>query len=219
MLPFRIERHRGGHRPGQPTAERGHRLALRTVSRGRTGLGLAARGRPGRVWTALLLQRLWGEQASRLLAIRWLMAPLLDGCHEAVAPTVQSVDKPLFLPNIARGATDRFNARVQRRLAHNLLGPEMLQQLLLGDNAVAVHNEIGQHIEHLGSHLDWHTRSAQLIALGVKRIVPKHIAHCPPSRLDRWPLRDDPRAPVWSLCRSTRHRTGRDYHEMTTKWS
>ena len=78
------------------------------------------------------------------------MAPLLDGCHEAVAPAVQGVDKPLCLPSIARGATDRFDAGVQRRLAHNLLGPEMLQQLLLGDNAVVMHDEIGQHIEHLG---------------------------------------------------------------------
>lgn len=149
------------------------------------------------------------------------MAPLLDGCHEAVAPTVQSVDKPLFLPNIARGATDRFNARVQRRLAHNLLGPEMLQQLLLGDNAVAVHNEIGQHIEHLGPDPDWHACLMQLVALGVKHVVPKHIAHCPPLPASTDGRSRTIRAPPWGLYAVNETLYGprlpRNDHEMVMK--
>ncbi len=66
------------------------------------------------------------------------MASLLSGCHEAVAPTMQGDNEPLCLPSIASSATHRFDAGLQRRLAHNLLGPEMLQQLLLGNNAIAM---------------------------------------------------------------------------------
>ena len=62
----------------------------------------------------------------------------------------------------------RPDAGVQRRLADELLGPQLLQQLLLGDEALTLLDEVGQHIEHLWLQRHQCPGPTQLIAFCVE---------------------------------------------------
>jgi hypothetical protein len=65
----------------------------------------------------------------------------------------------------------------QDGLIDKRLGPELFEQLLSGDRTVAVLDEIGQHIEHLGLDLEHCPGTAELIELGVEFVVPEGVKH------------------------------------------
>jgi hypothetical protein len=104
---------------------------------------------------------------------------LLDFRHEPKATPVECVDDPLGLPRIAHRLARRPDAGVQRGLADELLGHQLLQQLLLGDEALTMRDEVGQYIEDLGPELDQGPGPPQLIAVDVEAIVAKSIIHRP----------------------------------------
>jgi len=101
----------------------------------------------------------------------------LHSGHEAIAPTVQCLDDPLRLPRVSDRAAGLLNARLQRRLADELLGPEMLEEILLGDKAVAVRDEVAQDVEYLRAQVDTPSSTAQFTAARIERIITEKIPH------------------------------------------
>src|SRR5262249_42666432 len=69
------------------------------------------------------------------------------------------------------------DAGLQRRSTDKLLGPQVLKQLLLGDHAVTLGDEVAQDVEDLGAELDERARAAQFTAVRIERIGPKKILH------------------------------------------
>jgi hypothetical protein len=65
------------------------------------------------------------------------------------------------------------------------LRPEVLQEFLAGEHAVAMNDEIGQHVEHFRAKLDQSARAAQFTPLRVERLVTKEIPHGVASRVQR----------------------------------
>jgi hypothetical protein len=53
----------------------------------------------------------------------------------------------------------------------------MLKQLVSGNDAVAMRNQIGKQLKHLRSEGHACSRTVQFIALGVKGVVTKHVEH------------------------------------------
>src|SRR5262249_59375424 len=70
-----------------------------------------------------------------------------------------------------------LDAGLQRRITDKLLGPQVIEELLLGDHAVTLGDEVAQDVEDLGAELDERARAAQFTAVRVERIVPKKILH------------------------------------------
>jgi hypothetical protein len=76
---------------------------------------------------------------------------------------VDRLDEPLLPTPVADGTARRCQAARQRGLTDKSTGPQTLEEFLLGDDPVAVLNEISQHVEHLWLEFDEFTRIAQLV--------------------------------------------------------
>jgi len=59
------------------------------------------------------------------------------------------LDDPLRLPAVAYTHTDRADATLQRRITDGEPTPDLVAQLLLGDDPVAMRQEIAEHLEDL----------------------------------------------------------------------
>jgi hypothetical protein len=64
-------------------------------------------------------------------------------------------------------------------IADELRRPEVLNQFLLGDDAITMGNEVGEHIEHLGSKWAGMPTVTELIQVHVQGVVTKDIDHGP----------------------------------------
>src|SRR5262249_45660470 len=65
-----------------------------------------------------------------------------DGCHKAIAMTVERLNDPLLLPAIAYGPAHRSQCTLQRRVTDELLGPHLFAQLLLVHEALTVRQKV-----------------------------------------------------------------------------
>lgn len=70
-----------------------------------------------------------------------------DVGSEAVAPSVQRFDAVLTPPAVANGLADHHQALRQDAFADEAIGPQFFDELLFGDDAVAVLEKIGEDIE------------------------------------------------------------------------
>src|SRR5262245_20524137 len=75
----------------------------------------------------------WYWQRGHIHLTRWLSR---HGDNEAVAPAVHRPDVPLPPSAVANGFAGFRYTVGQRRVRDKLLGPELREQLLLGDNLV-----------------------------------------------------------------------------------
>jgi hypothetical protein len=84
---------------------------------------------------------------------------------------VNRADRPLLRAVVADSAPSGFDPARQRRLAHEPVAPHVVEQLGLGDDAIAVHDQIPQHVEDL--RLDWLGRAAatELEEIGVELTI------------------------------------------------
>src|SRR5262249_44582060 len=144
-----------------------------------------------------------GNQERAYLPRRQALIGLRHRGHEAIAPTVPRLDHALRLPRVSNCPAGLLNTRLQRRLANELLGPQVLEEILLGDNAVAMGDEVVQDVEDLRAERNTPASAAQFTAAYIQRIVTKEILHgaCP------------------SACNDAvlRTRLTVDSHEITTK--
>jgi hypothetical protein len=53
----------------------------------------------------------------------------------------------------------------------------VLEEFLLGDHLLAMCQEVGEHLKHLAPELDGLPGVLQLMTLGIKHIVAKHVVH------------------------------------------
>ena len=90
---------------------------------------------------------------------RWCGRGIVDDVDrgdELVPPPVHGADDRLTAAVVAHRLAQRLDARGQRRLAHEAVTPDRVEQLLLAHQRAAVECEIRQHVEHLrlDRHLD-----------------------------------------------------------------
>ena len=106
----------------------------------------------------------------------------LDRCHELVAAAVDRADHALRPPVVADGAARGLEPAGERRLADEAVAPDVVEQLLLGDHAVTVLDEVGEEIEHPGLDANPLSGPTEGKDLRVQGVLAEPIAH-------RWTLR------------------------------
>jgi hypothetical protein len=101
--------------------------------------------------------------------------------NETIPPPTGRGDIPWRLGTVLQGMAGGSNTAAQGIVRDELVRPQALEELIAGDDAVAMRQEIGQDIKDLRSQRDESPASTQFIALGVEAIVAKDIAHRPVS--------------------------------------
>jgi hypothetical protein len=96
---------------------------------------------------------------------------------EAIAPPVDGLDTVLVPPTIAKGFADHHHALRQNALTHTALGPQVLQEFLFGDHAVAMCQEIGQDIQGVRLQGTQGIPVAEFVTFRIKRIRLKDVDH------------------------------------------
>jgi hypothetical protein len=97
-------------------------------------LWAAVSGRPGQ-------RQNRGTGGRRLVLCRHL-------CHKTIALAIDRLQEPLGPPAVPNGLAHGFDRTLQRRLADELLGPELLAQLLFGDDPVTLRQQVSQSLEY-----------------------------------------------------------------------
>jgi hypothetical protein len=90
---------------------------------------------------------------------------------------VHRSDDPLLPPVVAQGAAGSLDPGGQRRLGDEARSPDLLEQLLLGHHAVAMHEEVAHHFEHLRLDVDHRPGAPQLERLHVDLDVAEPERH------------------------------------------
>ena len=88
---------------------------------------------------------------------------------------MQCADDPLVIARIVDRLPRRLHPAAQGRFRHDAFLPDCLVEVVLGDGAVAVFDQIAQQVENLG--LDWpgDVAAAQFIALRIKLAIGKSV--------------------------------------------
>jgi hypothetical protein len=74
--------------------------------------------------------------------------------NEAIAMAIKSLDDLLGTATITHRLAYQFNGILQRGIADELLRPHLLEQLVLGNNAVAMFEQIDENLEHFRAQSD-----------------------------------------------------------------
>jgi hypothetical protein len=85
----------------------------------------------------------------------------------------------LVLAAITQRATRSPQTLGEGGFAHCLVRPELCEQFVLGDHAVAMLYKVDQHIEPLGFQRAQDTPPAEFIALRIEFVICKNIDHAP----------------------------------------
>ena len=87
--------------------------------------------------------------------------------------------RPGGWPSLPQCLAQRCHTGFQHIVPDKLVGPQVLEQLLLGDHPLAMRQEVGEHLKHFAPEFDRRPRAMQLGALGVQDIVAKEVPHRP----------------------------------------
>ncbi len=128
------------------------------------------------------------EQGERLLALQHRLAgrPAVAGrdaapshhrCHELVAAAVHRADHALLAPVVAERSPRRLHPRRERGLRHEARTPDLLEQLRLRHDAVAMRDEVAHDVEHLRLDVHAGAGAADLVRVDVKLDVPEPQHH------------------------------------------
>jgi hypothetical protein len=82
------------------------------------------------------------------------MTTLLERGDKTKASAVHGFDAALRPPAVTDGSARRHDAVTQDGIADVLVGPELLEQFLSGDGAVAMLDKVGEDVKHLGLDLE-----------------------------------------------------------------
>ena len=88
--------------------------------------------------------------------------PLDDGRGEPVAPAAERLDQAISRATVPQGAPNVTQRAGQGGLAHDDVGPDLVEDLALGDDPVAVPNQVEEQRERLGLQLHGRTVLAEL---------------------------------------------------------
>ena len=89
------------------------------------------------------------------------------------AASVRSVRPPPLSQRLAQCCDTGF----QRGVPDKLVGPQVLEELLPGDHAVAMRQQVDEHLKDFAPQRERLPSVMQLIALGIQDIVAKRVAH------------------------------------------
>src|SRR4029453_17286580 len=88
-------------------------------------------------------------------------------------------DDALLLSAISSGLAGGCHVLVHGGIADALRRPEVLNQFILGDDAITMRNEVDKHIENLGPKWAGSPAVMEFVQVCVQRIVTKDINHGP----------------------------------------
>ena len=134
-------------------------------------------GEPGAVGSGAEADLLTELGGNRKLHPFRRIAQLIDRGDEPVAATMDGLHDALVAPAVTECLPCLLDPGRQRRLRHELMAPDCVQELGLGDHAVPVFDEMGEHVEHL--RLDVHelTTARQLESGRVEHAVVEAVPH------------------------------------------
>jgi hypothetical protein len=124
---------------------------------------------------------LWSVQGDngRRKALRCSTDRLFYGnlCHKLIPVAPLRPDHPLRLPTVAHARTDISEAALQRRVTDGEPFPDLVAQLLLGDDTLTMLYEVAEHLKHLAGQLGALARAGQGMETRVKNTVSKVVNH------------------------------------------
>jgi hypothetical protein len=103
-----------------------------------------------------------------------------DATDEAIAAAVDRLNVALFLAAIAERLAGGHQAACQRRLADEPIAPYVIEELGLGDDALAMLYKIGKNGEHLRLDRNRRTILTQLEQRGVQLEAIEGVDHGAP---------------------------------------
>ena len=105
-----------------------------------------------------------------------ISAPVRVG-DEPVATSVHGADDALEAPVVAHRPPHVLDAGRQRRLRDEAGLPHLVEELLLGNHAITVLEEVDEHVVHLGFDADHIAVPAELVGVGVELAPGEHVDH------------------------------------------
>ena len=103
----------------------------------------------------------------------------LDGCDKAIAAAAERFDDALLPSAVPSGLAGGCHVLVHGGIADALRRPEVLNQFILGDDAITMRNEVGEHIENLRPKWAGLPAVTEFVQVRVQCIVTKDIDHGP----------------------------------------
>ena len=85
-------------------------------------------------------------------------------CDESESQAGHRADHRLGLAVVARGLPGRADPAADGGIGDDPPFPHGLHQLVLGHHALAMLDQVGKQVEHLGLHLPWQPRAMELMA-------------------------------------------------------
>jgi hypothetical protein len=105
--------------------------------------------------------------------------PHLDRRYKAIALSMQRAQEARRPPALPQRLAQRLHTGGERLVADKLVGPQVLEEFLLGHHPLALRQEVGEHLKDFTPELYRLSSAMQFLALGIKDIVAKDIAHHP----------------------------------------
>src|SRR3954451_13310994 len=112
---------------------------------------------------------------------------LRDSTRKAISPARNGPDD--FLIGVGDRLAHLADAARERLVGHDHVRPDLLDQLVLGDEAPGIFDQTAQHLEALGTQIDFTIGGPQTTLREIQRIVTELEYHGRGSFL---PLRFDP---------------------------
>ena len=104
----------------------------------------------------------------------------LDGCDKAIAAAAECFDDALLPSAVPNGLAGGCHMLMHGGIADALRWPEVLNQFILGDDAITMRNEVGEHIENLGPKWAGLPAVTEFVQARVQCIVTKYRSWPPP---------------------------------------
>ena len=120
--------------------------------------------------------------------VRRAVLPHLDCRHKAIALAVQRAHETRGPPPLSKRLAQRRDTGFQDFVPDKLVGPQVLEEFVLGHHPIAMGQEVGEDLQHFAPHLERRASAMQLSALGIQDIVAKEVAHRPASLSPAEPL-------------------------------
>src|SRR5215813_11553674 len=108
---------------------------------------------------------------------------LLDGGNKTIAAPMDRLDQALFAATVAQSTPRRPEPLREGALTDTLVGPELFQEFVFGDDAIALLHEVDEHIEALALQGAEGAAVAEFVTLRIELVIIKGIEHAAAPRL------------------------------------
>src|SRR5262245_44155322 len=108
---------------------------------------------------------------------------LLDGGNKTIAAPMHRLDQALFAATVAQRTPRRPEPLREGALTDTQLGPELFQEFVFGDDAIAMLHEVDEHVEALTLKGAEGAAVAEFVTLRIELVTIKGIEHATALRL------------------------------------